>query len=300
MAIFYRAPKGAFRSRPLFNPTSNAVFKGLLLLIASIALISCGNQNSAESELTKMTLRVGVSPGPYNDLFNDAVKPILEREGYTVKLVNFSNLLESNIGTIEKGVDLTVAQHSAYMKVFNKERNAHLKPVVAVPSVPAAIYSDKYDSLDAVTPKMKIAIPQDPSNAARAYNLLAKAGWITLKESDSPLLVTRNDITSNPLNLEIIEVDSATIPRIMIDIDYAVIPGSIVYSAGIPSEKGLLQESIIPELEILVVVNEGMEQSDWAKAIKRIYQSEEFFAYMDAHNQNHYWVLAQTDHGSEE
>src|SRR5699024_11890131 len=70
----------------------------------------------------------------------------------------------------------------SYMKVFNKERNAHLKPVVAVPSVPAAIFSDKYSSLDAITPKMKIAIPQDPSNAARAYNLLAKAGWITLKE----------------------------------------------------------------------------------------------------------------------
>ena len=266
----------------------------LLALFSSIFLISaCDNSSSKVDNQTKKEISMGVSPGPYNDLFKDAVKPILEAEGYKVKLVNFPHLLESDVALSEGSIDLTVAQHTAYMDVFNSQRKANLKPVVHVPSVPAAIFSNKYTSIKNVFSGAKIGIPQDASNAARSYNLLEKAGWIKLKPNTNPIIVSKNDIAENIAGVDIVEMDSANIPRVLNELDFAVIPGSIVYSANIDSKKALLSETIIPDLEIMVVVNGGNENSQWAKDIKRIYQSQQFKDYMQKHNQNGYWVMPQ-------
>lgn len=266
----------------------------VLALFSSLFFITaCDNSSSKTDNQTKKEISMGVSPGPYNDLFNDAVKPILESEGYKVKLVNFPHLLESDVALSEGSIDLTVAQHTAYMDVFNSQRKAHLKPVVHVPSVPAAIFSNKYTSIKNVFPGAKIGIPQDASNAARSYNLLEKAGWIKLKPNSNPIIVGKNDIAENIAGVDIVEMDSANIPRVLNELDFAVIPGSIVYSANIDSKKALLSETIIPDLEIMVVVNEGNENSQWAKDIKRIYQSQQFKDYMQTHNQNGYWVMPQ-------
>ena len=269
-------------------------YLSLAFIVCSAFFINACNDSSKQANnQTKKEISMGVSPGPYNDLFKDAVKPILESEGYKVKLVNFPHLLESDVALSEGSIDLTVAQHTAYMDVFNSQRKANLKPVVHVPSVPAAIFSNKYTSLQQVFAGAKVAIPQDASNAARSYNLLEKAGWIKLKENANPIIVSKNDIAQNIAGIEIVEMDSANIPRVMNEVDFAVIPGSIVYSADIDSNKALLSETIIPDLEIMVVVNGGNENSQWAQDVKRIYQSQQFKDYMKEHNQNGYWVMPQ-------
>ena len=269
-------------------------YLSLALIVCSAFFINACNDSSKQANnQTKKEISMGVSPGPYNDLFKDAVMPILESEGYKVKLVNFPHLLESDVALSEGSIDLTVAQHTAYMDVFNSQRKANLKPVVHVPSVPAAIFSNKYTSLQQVFAGAKVAIPQDASNAARSYNLLEKAGWIKLKENANPIIVSKNDIAQNIAGIDIVEMDSANIPRVMNEVDFAVIPGSIVYSANIDSNKALLLETIIPDLEIMVVVNGGNENSQWAQDIKRIYQSQQFKNYMKEHNQNGYWVMPQ-------
>ncbi|MCX8729850.1 hypothetical protein J3U66_05600 [Gilliamella sp. B2969] len=265
----------------------------LSILSFLFLLTACDNSSKQANNQTKKEISMGVSPGPYNELFKDAVKPILESEGYKVKLVSFPHLLESDVALSEGSIDLTVAQHTAYMNVFNAQRKANLKPVVHVPSVPAAIFSNKYNSLQQVFKGAKVAIPQDASNAARSYNLLEKAGWIKLKPNTNPIIVSKNDIEQNIAGINIIEMDSANIPRVMNDLDFAVIPGSIVYSANIDPNKALLLETIIPDLEIMVVVNAGNENSQWAQDVKRIYQSQQFKDYMQAHNQNGYWVMPQ-------
>ncbi|MDF7670410.1 MetQ/NlpA family ABC transporter substrate-binding protein [Orbaceae bacterium ESL0721] len=275
---------------------SSVTFRELIFIIVVFLLIGaslgCDNSINANNQ-TKKSIIMGASPGPYNDLFNDAIKPELEAEGYRVKLVDFPHLLESDIALSDGSIDLTVAQHTAYMNVFNQQSNANLKSVVHVPSVPAALFSDKHTSLNKVFSGAKVGIPQDESNAARSYNLLEKAGWIKLKSGVDPILANRHDIAENSANIEIIEMDSANIPRVMDELDFAVIPGSIVYSANIDANKALLTETIIPDLEIMVVVNQGNENSQWAEDIKRLYQSDKFKAYMETHNQNGYWVMPQ-------
>lgn len=264
------------------------------LFITSLLLVACDNSptlTNQDSAAEKM-IRVGVSPGPYQDLFNAAVKPTLEAEGYKFKLINFSGLLESNVALSEGSIDFNVAQHSAYLNVFNQQHKANLVAVAHIPSVPAGIYSDKHTSIDQIKANAKIAIPIDPSNAARAYNLLEKAGWIKLKPGVNPIIANKSDILENIAQINIIEIDSSNIPRIMQDIDFGVLPGAIVSLGKIDPTKSLLSETIVPDLEILFVVNKGNENSQWAQDIKRVYQSEEFKQYLTNNNQQGYWVAA--------
>ncbi|WP_046838191.1 MetQ/NlpA family ABC transporter substrate-binding protein, partial [Staphylococcus succinus] len=122
-------------------------------------------------------------------------------------------------------------QHKAYMDTFNKERDAKLTNITKIPTVPAQIFSNRNDDLNSVKQGDTIAIPQDPSNTARALRLLEKAGWIQLDADKNDIKITEKDIAENPKNLNIKTMDSANIPRILDEVDYAVIPGSIVYAS---------------------------------------------------------------------
>lgn len=269
------------------------IFTGLLLITLLFTILGCGDSNQAENTKEKKEITIGVSPGPYNELFDKAIKPILEKKGYTVKSIDFSDLLQSEVALSEGSVDLNVAQHTAYADNYNKEKGGKLTPIVPIPTVPAAIFSNKHTSLDQVAPGQKVGIPMDPSNAARAFRLLAKAGWITLNNAANPTTLTKNDIKENIHNIEIMEMDSAQLPRSLDDLDFAVIPGSIVYSAKMDAAKGLLQENVSRELELVVVVDEKNKDSQWAKDIVAAYKSAEFKDYMKENNKNNYWFIPE-------
>lgn len=261
------------------------VSKGVLIAVIALGLSGCFSSKN-ENEII-----MGSSPGPYNELFDAAIVPILEAQGYTVKSINFSALMEANIAMTEESVDVAVSQHAGYMKVFNAQRGTDLVATTMIPTVPAGIFSNKYQSLDDVRTGMTVLIPQDASNAARAYGLLEKAGWITLKEGINPMEAGKSDIANNPYQLKIQEIDSNLIPRVLEDTDYAVIPGSIVWLGQLDPAKVLLQETLLPDLYLQVVVLGKNQNTQWAKAIVEAYNSPEFKAYMDAHNDNNYWIL---------
>lgn len=259
---------------------------GLTMIVASLFfLVGC----SAEEDEKVITM--GVSPGPYDELFDAAIAPILEKEGYVIKRVNFSALLEANIAMTENAVDAAVSQHAGYMKVFNAQRNADLVAIQKIPTVPAGLFSNHHQALTDVAQKMTVLIPQDASNAARAYGLLAKIGWIELKSDINLMLASKNDIVRNPFQLNIKEVDSSLIPRILDDADFAVIPGSIVWLGKLDPSNVLAQETLLEDLYLQVVVKGKDADSDWVKAIISAYNSTEFRDYMKDHNQNNYWIL---------
>src|SRR5699024_3671304 len=111
------------------------------------------------------------------------------------------------------------------------------------------IFPGRKDSLDEIENNDVIGIPKDPSNAARAYAILQKADLLKLKKDIDLVNVTQNDIIENKHNLEIQEMDSAQIPRALDDLDYGVIPGSIVYSSGLDPSLSLLDEDILERSE---------------------------------------------------
>lgn len=255
------------------------------MMMSLALLLGCSNKED------ETTIIMGVSPGPYDELFDAAIVPILEKEGYTIKHVNFSALLEANIAMTENAVDAVVSQHAGFMKVFNAQRDTDLVAIQKIPTVPAGIFSSHHSSLTDISNKMTILIPQDASNAARAYGLLAKVGWISLTPGANLMQASKNDIAENPYQLNIKEVDSSLIPRILDDADFAVIPGSIVWLGKLDPSNVLAQETLLEDLYLQVVVRGKDRDSAWAKAIIKAYNSPEFKDYMKAHNQNNYWIL---------
>lgn len=158
-------------------------FKKLLALgaalVFSVAFIAgCGSNNSDNG--AKKELTYSKSQGPYSELFEKGVKPILEKQGYTFKGVDMSDLVQADQVLSDGEVDFNVEQHTAYMKNFNEKQNGHLVALTPIPTVPAGIFSGSKTSLDQVADGDTIAVPNDASNMARAYALLQKLVGLSL------------------------------------------------------------------------------------------------------------------------
>ncbi|MBQ1949420.1 MAG: hypothetical protein II367_04605 [Treponema sp.] len=215
---------------------------------------------------------------------------MLEKQGYKVNAVDFSDLLTADIALNDGSVDFNVEQHTAYLENFNANYNGDLVPVSPIPTVPAGIYSVNHKSLSEVKEGAHIAVPNDASNTARAYLLLQKLGWIKLDSKINPTNVTQDDIIENPKNLVFTEQKSLTIPAAIQDFDYVVITGSVVYNAGIDASTALATEDILPHLILQVTVKNSNKDAQWSKDIAAAYHSKEFKEYLAENNKDLWWI----------
>ena len=257
-----------------------------ILLVLSLLLVSAAV--FAEDEVIKKDktlIRYSKSHGPYPELFEAAIIPILEAQGYTFEVVESSDLLIADQFLQNGEVDVNVEQHTAYAENFNASNNGDLTPISVIPTVAAAIYSANHETLDEVADGFTVAIPNDASNTARCLAILQKIGWIKLDENVEISKVTVDDVVENPYNLELIEQKSLTIPAAIQDYDYVVITGSVVYNSHVNENyPALAQEDILEHLILQVVVKAENANTDWAQAIVAAYHSDEFKAYLEKEN----------------
>ena len=269
------------------------VLAGILVATTVLGLVGCGNsgtKDSSKDNADKKEIVYGKSQGPYTELFEDAIVPILEEKGYTVKGVDLSDLQTADVALNDGDVDVNVEQHTAYMDSFNQSYNADLVAISPIPTVPAGVYSEKYDSVDEIPDGAKVAVPNDASNTARCYLMLQKIGWIKIDENADPSTVTQEDIVENPYNIQFTEMNSMTIPATMADFDYVAITGSVVYNAGIDASTALANEDIQDYLVLQVVVKKENKDAAWAQAIVDAYHSDEFKEYMKKNNDGLWWI----------
>lgn len=260
-------------------------------LTLTLALTGCaGDGAAAENDADKSTIRYGKAQGPYTVLFEDAIIPILEDQGYEFEVTDFSDLIQNNHGLNDKEIDVNVEQHTAYAESFNEANDADIAVIGPIPTVPAGIFSAHHGSIDEIEEGMTVAVPNDAANTARAYALLQKAGWITLDPDADLASVTKADIVENPLDLNIQELVNTTVAATLDDFDFAVITGSIVYNAKIDPSTALLQEDILPHLVLNVAVHADNRDAKWAQDIVGAYQSDEFKAYLEENNDGLWWI----------
>jgi D-methionine transport system substrate-binding protein len=239
----------------------------------------------------RRTIRVATSPGPYSELFQQGVQPILEKDGYKVEIKDFTELQQADTALQENSADLNVDQHTAYMKNFNKETGADLASLTQIPTVPSGLYSSKHKDLKEIADGQSVSVPEDASNTSRALRLLKQAGWITVKPGTDETSIRMQDIADNPHKLDIRTMDSAFIPRGLDDVDWAVIPGSMAYASGVDQKLQLLQEELLPDLILVAVTQQDQVDSDWAKAVTDAYRSDEFADYLKGRNEGNYWFV---------
>lgn len=245
------------------------------LIILGLSLIGCDQKSSAEeaNDIEKKEIVVGMPPSMHNILMERVVKPELEKQGYTVKLVSFSSLRDANTALVEGSIDMNAAQHQAYLDVYNKETNNDLVSLVHIPSISAALFSQSHHSIDEVASGQTIVLPKDPSNTARSLLLLQKLHWITLKPQAQSGTVGIDDIAENKYNLQFKTVLSELIPRVLSEVDYAIMPGGVAWLSKVPAENALVQEQLSPNLELMVVLKKQNLDTQWAKDVKQLYQS---------------------------
>ena len=251
----------------------------------STAASSKAAESTAEtSELAGTTLKVAASPTPHAEILNVA-KDILAEQGITLEVVEFSDYVQPNLVTESGEVDANYFQHTPYLESFNEENGTHLVSVGAIHYEPFGIYPGKSNDLANIADGATIAVPNDTTNEARALQLLAAQGLITVRDG-AGLTATVNDITENPHNLQIEEIEAAQLPRTVQDVDFAVINGNCAMEAGFSVGKDALatedaSSEAAQTYANVLVVKEGNENNPAIQALLKALQSDEVKNYID-------------------
>lgn len=258
------------------------MIKRFLLSFLLIALLAAcgGNEEGASTE--DKELKIGATSGPYSDMVTKAIKPLLEEKGYTVEVVEFSDYIQPNKALANGDLDANLFQHKIYLENFAEEHNLDLSEVIIVPTAPMAIYSKKYSSIEDIQEGSAIAIPNDPTNAARALLILQDAGLIKLDESVNPLTVSEKDVVENTKNLVFQPIEAAQLPRAVDSVDLSAVPGNFALAAKMDLLDALLLENMPDDYRNRVVVNSGDLESQFAKDIKEVIESAKFEEVIDA------------------
>ena len=239
---------------------------------------------AAESTSTEdKTITVAASATPHAEILEQA-KSILAEQGWDLQVTVFDDYVQPNNALESGDLDANYFQHKPYLDTFNEENGTHLVSAGAIHYEPFGIYAGKSDSLDELADGAEVLVPNDVTNEARALLLLQDQGLLTLKE-DAGLTATINDITENPKNLDIVELEAAQLPRSLQDADIAVINGNYAIEAGLKVTDALAVESsdslAAQTYGNVVAVREGDEESDKTKALMEVLTSDDIKEFIE-------------------
>ena len=262
--------------------------KKLLTIIATLAfavlaLAGCGSSSdtssssssssSAASSSEQTTLKIGATAVPHAEIL-EQVKPILAKEGIDLQIVTFNDYVQPNLALNDGELDANYFQHQPYLDEFTSEHSVKLVSAGGVHIEPMGVYSKKIKALADLPDGATVAIPNDPTNGGRALLLLAKNGVITLKDNNN-IKATVQDITANSKNIKFQEVEAAQLPRVLDDVDAAVINTNYAMEAGFVPEKDALaiEDSTSPYVNI-VAVREGDQDKPAIKKLMEALRSD--------------------------
>lgn len=226
----------------------------------------------------KAEIVIGTTVGDFGDMVKNSVQPQLEKQGYKVKLVEFSDYVRPNQALAQGDIDINVFQHKPYLDDFKKQHNLDIVEAFQVPTAPLGIYAGKLKDLKEVKDGSSVAAPNDPSNFARALVMFNDLGWLKLKDNINPLTASKNDIADNPKHLKIVELEAAQLPRARSDVDFAVINGNYATSSGMKITEALFQEPSYAYVNWSAIRTKDKD-TQWVKDVTNAYNSAEFKKY---------------------
>lgn len=250
-----------------------------LTLVLALPLAACGGDSgsastSQEGGVTEVTVGVvGASNGQW-----DTVNELLADEGIHVTLVEFSDYKLPNEALNNGDVDLNAFQHKEYF--FNEVETLGYELSVLGDTIiaPLSLYSNYITDISELKEGDKIAVPSDPTNEGRCFKILESAGVLEVDPAAgyNPEI---KDITSNPLNLEFIEVEAANTASLLPDVTAAFINGAHAVDNGLNVEDAVYTEQVQagsdnPYINILACRTEDLENEVYQKVLAA-YQSDE-------------------------
>ncbi len=210
----------------------------LLASIVALALAGCGGSDRAADP---NTLTVAATAVPHAEIL-EFVKPALASQGLALDVKVFNDYVQPNTQVAEGRIAVNYFQTEPYLAEFNRANGTSLVTIAGIHVEPFGAYSRKWKRLDQIPQGASVVIPNEPSNSGRALQLLAKAGLITLKDPANATATPR-DIVANPKGLQFRELEAATLPRVLGEVDLALINTNYALDAGLnPSRDALTIE----------------------------------------------------------
>lgn len=255
----------------------------LAIIFSSIfvlsALVGCGNgSGTSTSKNDKKEITIGASPKPHEEIL-EKVKPILKKEGYDLKIKEFTDYVTPNKALASGDIDANFFQHIPYLNDYNKKNGTDLVPVAKVHLEPMGVYSKKIKNLKQLKDGASIAIPNDATNGSRALKLLAREGLIKVKNGE---LISKIDITENKKNLKFQELDAPQLPRVLGDVDVAVINTNYALEANLnPTKNALAIESKESPYANVIVVRKEDKNKPFVKALVKAVHSPEIKKFIE-------------------
>ena len=244
--------------------------KKLLTIALALVLVCALATASAATKLV-----IGASSTPHAEIL-EAAKDLLAAKDIELEIVIFDDYVQPNLQLDAGDLDANYFQHIPYLESFCADNGTKLVSAGAVHYEPMGIYSNlaKAYTVDTIPEKAVIAVPNDPTNEARALNLLAALGLITLS-NDAGTDATVLDIDQNPKNIEVQEFEAAAVPRMLADVDLAVINSNYALEAGVEVVgTAIAVEGTDITFPNIIAIREGDDRAE-LKTLVEVLQSEE-------------------------
>jgi len=219
-------------------------------------------------------LRIGTAAGPHTQLL-EKVQEIAARDGLFLQIIPFTDYITPNLALAAKELDANSYQHLPFLEQMVRDRNLPLVAVGKTLVFPIGVYSRKHKKLDELPNGARVAIPNDPTNGGRALALLAANGVFKLTPG-ADFRASIADITENPKNIRILELEAAQIPRVLDEVDAAVINTDYSIPAGLnPVRDAIAIENADSPYANLIVVHRDDKDAPWVKRLVAAYQNDE-------------------------
>ncbi|MEV8527794.1 MULTISPECIES: MetQ/NlpA family ABC transporter substrate-binding protein [unclassified Streptomyces] len=249
----------------------------------AVGLTACGSASDpkpaakadgAKADPSK-ALVVAASPTPHADILKFVKDNLAAKAGLKLEVKEFTDYVLPNTATEQGQVDANFFQHKPYLDDFNKKNGTHIVPVVDVELEPLGLYSHKVKSLKDITSGQTVAVPNDTTNEGRALQLLAANGLITLKDG-AGAGAKLSDIKDSK-GLKFKELEAATLPRALNDVDAAVINGNYAIEADLkPAKDALaLEKADGNPYANFLAVKQGNENDPRVQKLAKLLNSDE-------------------------
>lgn len=286
--------QGIFRKNEEFIMKKRLLASVAAGVLALSVLAGCAAKETAapaeEAKATESTektdkkvIKVAASATPHAELL-EQVKPILAEQGIDLEITVFDDYVQP-MNVVEDGeFDANYFAHVPYVEQFNAEQGTHIVNAGGIHYEPFGIYPGTKKALSELADGDVIAVPNDTTNEARALLLLQDNGIIKLKEG-AGLTATINDITENPKNIEIKELEAAQVARVIPEVAFVVLNGNYALEAGLSVAKDSIafeaSDSEAAKTYVnIVAVKEGNENNAEIKALVDALKSDTIKQYI--------------------
>ena len=257
--------------------TRRAALAGLAVAALAVSTLTAPAPASAED---KNDLKVGIISGEDEDVWR-VVTAEAAKKGLTIETVVFNDYTQPNEALARGEIDANAFQHRPYLENQVKTHGYKIVPVGYTAVWPIGLYSKKHTKTADLPDGAVVGVPNDPSNEGRALRVLQHEGLIKLKDGTG-ILATIADISENPKNLEIKELDAGIVGRSVDDLDAAIVNTDWALKSGLTPENRIAQEPVDDNpYRNFIAVREESKDEPWVKPLVEAYQNDAVKAEFD-------------------